>query len=128
VAGDRERLGMDAQETNNSLEFLTPDSPPAGRISEVIWRLRQAYPDAHCELEHDNALQLLVATILSAQCTDVRVNQVTPPRMPGPSARVSQLHSERLVPVGSIVGCCDGKLVLPRWVFLPPFDALLEYG
>jgi endonuclease-3 len=36
------------------------------------------YPDAHCALHHDNALQLLIATILSAQCTDVRVNMVTP--------------------------------------------------
>jgi len=36
------------------------------------------YPDAHCALHHENALQLLIATILSAQCTDVRVNMVTP--------------------------------------------------
>ena len=36
------------------------------------------YPDAHCELHHSNPLQLLIATILSAQCTDARVNQVTP--------------------------------------------------
>jgi endonuclease-3 len=36
------------------------------------------YPDAHCALHHANALQLLIATILSAQCTDVRVNMVTP--------------------------------------------------
>ena len=44
----------------------------------IIERLRQAYPDAHCELNYDSPHQLLVATILSAQCTDVRVNQVTP--------------------------------------------------
>lgn len=36
------------------------------------------YPDAHCELNHQNPLQLLIATILSAQCTDIRVNKVTP--------------------------------------------------
>lgn len=41
-------------------------------------RLQQHYPDARCALHHDNAFQLLVATILSAQCTDERVNQVTP--------------------------------------------------
>jgi endonuclease-3 len=41
-------------------------------------RLIKAYPDAHCALNHRNAYQLLVATILSAQCTDVRVNMVTP--------------------------------------------------
>ncbi len=41
-------------------------------------RLRERYPDAECALHHDNAWQLLVATILSAQCTDVRVNMVAP--------------------------------------------------
>ncbi|HUF29595.1 MAG TPA: endonuclease III [Gemmatimonadaceae bacterium] len=49
-------------------------APPA----EVFQRLRQTYPDAHCALHHTNAYQLLVATILSAQCTDARVNIVTP--------------------------------------------------
>jgi len=50
----------------------------AARAAAVLQRLRAAYPDAHCELDHDGAFQLLVATILSAQCTDVRVNLVTP--------------------------------------------------
>jgi endonuclease-3 len=45
---------------------------------EVFKRLNQLYPDAHCELHHSNPFELLVATILSAQCTDVRVNVVTP--------------------------------------------------
>jgi endonuclease-3 len=44
----------------------------------TLERLRAEYPDAHCELNHRNAFELLVATILSAQCTDVRVNLVTP--------------------------------------------------
>lgn len=44
----------------------------------VVSRLRQAYPDADCALHFATPLQLLVATILSAQCTDVRVNMVTP--------------------------------------------------
>jgi endonuclease III len=48
------------------------------RTSKIIDNLRRAYPDAHCELEHGNPLELLVATILSAQCTDKKVNQVTP--------------------------------------------------
>jgi len=48
------------------------------RTRQIIQRLKQAYPDAHCELNHTNPLQLLIATILSAQCTDARVNQVTP--------------------------------------------------
>ena len=45
---------------------------------EVFSRLKLAYPDAHCELEYGTPLQLLMATILSAQCTDKRVNLVTP--------------------------------------------------
>jgi endonuclease-3 len=44
----------------------------------VVKRLREAYPDAACALTHESPLQLLVATILSAQCTDARVNKVTP--------------------------------------------------
>lgn len=50
----------------------------AARAVAVLEKLRAAYPDAHCELNHQGAFQLLVATILSAQCTDVRVNMVTP--------------------------------------------------
>jgi endonuclease III len=47
------------------------------RVAAILAKLDQAYPDASCELKHENAFQLLVATILSAQCTDVRVNLVT---------------------------------------------------
>lgn len=47
------------------------------RTNEIIKRLKKAYPDAHCALNHTNAFELLVATILSAQCTDDRVNIVT---------------------------------------------------
>ncbi len=61
----------------------TPPAPPtrtalvrrARRMNRV---LAQAYPDAHCELDFETPLELLVATILSAQCTDARVNLVTP--------------------------------------------------
>jgi endonuclease-3 len=45
---------------------------------EVYARLHKLYPDAHCELNSSNPFELLLATILSAQCTDVRVNMVTP--------------------------------------------------
>jgi len=48
------------------------------RCRTILRRLRAAYPRARCALRHDNPLQLLVATILSAQCTDERVNLVTP--------------------------------------------------
>ncbi len=44
---------------------------------EIIKRLKKMYPDAHCALNHTNAFELLIATILSAQCTDERVNIVT---------------------------------------------------
>jgi endonuclease III len=52
---------------------LAPD-----RIAEILERLNQLYPDVTCALEHRNAWELLVATILSAQSTDVNVNKVTP--------------------------------------------------
>lgn len=48
------------------------------RTRKIIEGLQAAYPDAHCELNHTNPLELLIATILSAQCTDKRVNLVTP--------------------------------------------------
>jgi endonuclease III len=47
------------------------------RTEKIITRLRSAYPDAHCELNYSNPLQLLIATILSAQCSDKQVNIVT---------------------------------------------------
>ena len=47
------------------------------RANALLEKLREVYPDAHCELNFGNALELLVATILSAQCTDKRVNLVT---------------------------------------------------
>lgn len=47
------------------------------RSAEVIRRLQKAYPDAHCALNHTTPFELLIATILSAQCTDARVNIVT---------------------------------------------------
>jgi endonuclease-3 len=53
-----------------------PLSP--GRVQQILDRLAEMYPAAKCALHHSNAWELLVATILSAQCTDVRVNMVTP--------------------------------------------------
>jgi endonuclease III len=52
-----------------------PASPPT---AEILTRLKELYPDAMCALNHQNAYELLCATILSAQCTDARVNLVTP--------------------------------------------------
>jgi endonuclease-3 len=67
-----------------------PTSPPApDRVRAVLPILDQLYPQAKCSLDHQDPWQLLVATILSAQCTDERVNLVTPAlfaRFPGPAA------------------------------------------
>lgn len=51
--------------------------PASKRIGEIIRRLKKAYPDAKCSLNYTNPFELLIATILSAQCTDERVNFVT---------------------------------------------------
>jgi endonuclease III len=55
-----------------------PKAALGAHALEVFARLRKTHPDAHCELDHETPLQLLMATILSAQCTDKRVNMVTP--------------------------------------------------
>ena len=57
---------------------MTPSPVLLRRTLQIIQQLKKSYPKAHCELDHSNPLQLLIATILSAQCTDVRVNLVTP--------------------------------------------------
>jgi endonuclease-3 len=57
---------------------MTAPHPTRLRARRIVRVLARLYPDAHCALHHDNPLQLLVATILSAQCTDARVNLVTP--------------------------------------------------
>lgn len=61
-----------------ALPFDPTDPATAAYVAEVIARLRAAYPDAHCALDYETPLQLLVAVILSAQCTDERVNLTTP--------------------------------------------------
>ncbi len=64
----------------------------------VLGRLKKEYPDAHCELDFDTPLQLLIATILSAQCTDKRVNMVTPElfRTFPDAESLSQAETEKL--------------------------------
>jgi endonuclease-3 len=57
---------------------VKPTSALRSRARKIVRELAQLYPDAHCALHYENPLQLLIATILSAQCTDVRVNMVTP--------------------------------------------------
>src|SRR5580700_9666284 len=52
-----------------------PNTDPK-RVAAILAKLDEAYPNASCELKHEQPFQLLISTILSAQCTDVRVNQV----------------------------------------------------
>ena len=84
----------------------TSKSKPGANASdmarELLNRLPATYPDAHCELAHSNPLELLVATILSAQCTDKRVNIVTKDlfarcRTAADYAEISQEELETLV-------------------------------
>ncbi|MEO5724322.1 MAG: endonuclease III [Ilumatobacteraceae bacterium] len=70
---------------------------PKGRAVVVAERLATQYPEAICELDHTSPFELLAATILSAQCTDVRVNMVTPAlfeRYPGPDELAAANPSE----------------------------------
>src|SRR5213082_2048771 len=68
-------IGKAAKPEKTSAKY-NPTSPE--RVREILDRLADMYPAAKCALHHSNAWELLVATILSAQCTDVRVNLVTP--------------------------------------------------
>jgi len=57
---------------------VTPSPALRRRTTQILSTLKRTYPDAHCALHFTTPLELLIATILSAQCTDERVNQVTP--------------------------------------------------
>jgi endonuclease-3 len=112
------------------------DNPPKKRAScrqtglsgilprhalRTLTLLEEAYPEAHCALRHDSPWQLLVATILSAQCTDTRVNLVTPGlfvRFPDPAALAlaTPAELEELIrstgfyrnKAASLIGCAKG--------------------
>ena len=71
--------------------------PGRAAARQTLALLVAHYPEAHCALQHRSAFELLVATILSAQCTDVRVNQVTPAlfaRFPEPAALAAAAPAE----------------------------------
>jgi endonuclease-3 len=89
------------------------------RARQIVRGLAKLYPDARCALHHESPLQLLVATILSAQCTDVRVNMVTPAlfaRYPDAEAFATADQGELETAIQStgffrnkaknIIGCC----------------------
>jgi len=71
---------MPAKRKNTKKKTAAKKSAAAGRdpkrVAAILAKLDEAYPAATCELNHESAFQLLISTILSAQCTDVRVNQV----------------------------------------------------
>jgi len=102
---------------------VAPASPPdpaeRARAGRILARLRRAYPDARCALDFQSPLDLYVATVLSAQCTDERVNLVTPAlfarcRTPedylalGPAALEAMIHSTGFfrAKAKSILGAC----------------------
>ncbi|HTC74584.1 MAG TPA: endonuclease III [Edaphobacter sp.] len=66
------------QTARSKKKSATTDPTNPRRVAAILDELRKAYPDVACALHHRNAWELTVATILSAQCTDVRVNLVTP--------------------------------------------------
>lgn len=84
--------------SHSAVRRTKPPAPPV----EVYRRLHRAYPDAHCALDHRDPFELLAATILSAQCTDARVNVVTPDLFrafptPGALAAARRPHVERII-------------------------------
>ncbi len=98
------------------MKTADPRRPRARRILRTLAKL---YPDAKCALDYGNPLQLLIATILSAQCTDVRVNLVTPAlfaryRTAKDFAEADQEELERMIQstgffrnkAKSIIACC----------------------
>ena len=81
---------------------MTPSAALRRRTTQILAILKRTYPDAHCALHFTTPLQLLIATILSAQCTDERVNQVTPAlfaRCPDAAslAAISQKELEKII-------------------------------
>jgi endonuclease-3 len=113
----------------------------AARVKKIIAALQETYPDAHCELDYSNPLELLIATILSAQCTDKRVNLVTAElfkkyRSAADYANAPAADLEQAIkPTGffrnktrSIQQCC-GKLVERHQGQVPQtMEALTELG
>jgi endonuclease-3 len=76
-AKQKKARGKNSAGKKISARGTTPDPTNLKRVTAILARLDEAYPNATCELTHENPFQLVISTILSAQCTDVRVNQVT---------------------------------------------------
>jgi endonuclease-3 len=94
------RSGTKTAKKKSAVDPTNPTNPQ--RVQTILDRLAEHYPNAVCALHHTNAWELMVATILSAQCTDVRVNMVTPAlfqRFPTPQAmaKASQAEVEAMI-------------------------------
>jgi len=102
---------------------MKPSAAVRRRAQRVLDALAELYPDAHCALDHQTPIQLLVATILSAQCTDARVNLMTPAlfaryRTVSDFANADPAELERLVAstgffrnkAKNIIACCRAIL------------------
>ncbi|MDR1791365.1 MAG: endonuclease III [Propionibacteriaceae bacterium] len=92
---------------------------PGSRPYQVFEILGELYPDAHCELDYADAYQLIVAVMLSAQCTDVRVNQVTPALF----ARYPDFQALAAADRAELEG-----YIRPTGFFRHKADALLQVG
>ena len=90
------------------------------RARELARRFREIYPDAHCELDFQNPLELLVATILSAQCTDKRVNIVTKSLF----ARCKRPRDYAQIPQDELEGSNPFNRILPQQGQKPPRDGI----
>lgn len=74
--GRAKAKASNSRRTSKSVKLARAAGTEPQRVRAILTKLDEAYPNATCELKHQNAFQLLISTILSAQCTDVRVNQV----------------------------------------------------
>jgi endonuclease III len=118
---------------------MKPSAAVCRRAQRVLDALAELYPDAHCALDHQSPIQLLVATILSAQCTDARVNLVTPAlfaryRTVSDFANADQAELERLIAstgffrnkARNIIACCRAILDRHHGVVPGTLDELVQ--
>jgi endonuclease III len=118
---------------------MKPTAAVCRRAQRVLDALAELYPDAHCALDHQSPIQLLVATILSAQCTDARVNLVTPAlfaryRTVSDFANADQAELERLIAstgffrnkARNIIACCRAILDRHHGVVPGTLDELVQ--
>lgn len=117
---NRSRKGHDSSPGGSAVPRRESAAARAARAAAIVDRLAAAYPDADCSLDFGSPFELVIATILSAQCTDARVNQVTPGlfrRWPTPHALAAAdrvdleavIHSTGFfrAKAKSILGCCQ---------------------